>query len=330
MRDQASRRCAVLLTAALLVSHGTARGAVVTGPLARMTGAPAPVVLSAPSFAVPSFALAAPLQSALIAAGTPRISGLDMSESLHALLAADVKKPDARRAFTPVLQRLAAGGADTAAKIRATAPDALHLAVLQANNDVQGRQRELGRRIFDGSGGFSAVSRDLGELRDIKAHGSPYLNNSGFNTVMDMALEEGPKNVVKLRLARKDGARRRLSETLGLTLDPKLGEDAKERISTSLKSARPLHAERIVLHNLRGERGGMIRIDLPPDAVSQDQVRMLIGRPGRMVAVPILSYDTYNGGSRTVVVTEYGTLTVGDEGGPRWIDESLVETNRSF
>lgn len=325
IRKTARRRAAAiaLLIAAL---HGTARGAVVTASLAHVPGAPAPIILAASSFAVPSLALAAPLQTALMTAGTPRFSGLDASEPVQALVAADLKKPDARRAFTPVLQRLAAGGADTPAKIAATAPDALHMAVLQANGDVQGRLRELSRRIFDGSGGFSAVSRDLGELRDIKAYGSPYLNNSGFNTVMAMALEEGPKNVIKLRHARKDGVRRRLSETLGLTLDPKLGEDAKEKIAASLAHARPLHAERIVLHNLRGERGGVIRLDMPPGAASKDQVRMLIGRPGRMVPVPILSYDTYNGGSRTVVVTEYGTLTVGDETGPRWNDESLVAT----
>lgn len=327
MTRKTVRDLAALLILAL---HGTARGAVVTASLARMAGAPAPVVLAPPSFAVPSLALAAPLQTALLSAGAPRFSGLDASEAVQALVAADLKKPDARRAFTPVLQRLAAGGADTPAKIAATAPEALHMAVLQANNDVQGRLRELGRRIFDGGGGFSAVSKDLGELRDIKAYGSPYLNNSGFNAAMDIALEEGPKNVVKLRRAGKDGVRRRLNETLGLTLDPKLGDEAKEKIAAALAHARPLHAERIVLHNLRGERGGMIRIDLPPGAASKDQARMLIGRPGRMVPVPILAYDTYNGGSRTVVVTEYGTLTVGDEAGPRWNDEALVATNRDF
>lgn len=317
----ASTAAALLMSAAT----GPARGAVVTASLTTVTSAPVPVILSAPSFAVPSFALAAPLQSTLAAAPNP--AGFPLIESVvPALAEADVKKPDARRAFTPVLQRLSAAGVDTPAKIAATPVEALHLAVLQANNDVQDRLKELSRRIFDGSGGFSAVSQDLGELRDIKAHGSPYLNNSGYNAMMDMALEEGPKNVVKLRKARSDGGRRRLSGALGLSLDPNLDEAAKENLSASLARARPLHAERIVLLNLRGERGGMIRLDIPPDASSRDRIRMLVGRPGRMVEIPILSYDTYNGGSRTVVVTALGTLIVGDETGPRWNEESLVAT----
>lgn len=316
------------LAAALLLSAsaGPARAAVLTTALT-VEAAPTPMLAApafdAPSFAVPSLTLAAPLQAALAAAPNP--SGFPLIERVvPALAEADVRNPDARRAFTPVLARLSAAGADTPAKIRAMPIEALHEAVLMANNDVTGRLRDLSRRVFDGSGGFSAVSQNLGELRDLKAYGSPYLHNSGYNAVMNMALEEGPKLVVKLRAARKNGDSRRLSGALGLTLDPKLDDAAKDRLEKALAEAPPYHSERLVLHRLRGERGGVILVDAPQDAVSRDQFRVLLGRPGRMVEAKILSYDTYAGGSRTFVVTEYGTLTVGDETGPRWNEESVV------
>lgn len=317
------------LTILLLASGQAAGAAVITTALAREASAPAPTfaapAVAPPSFTVPSLALAAPLRSALATSVSPVYYG-EAAVVVPALAALDVRDPDARRAFTPVLDRLAAAGADTPAKIAATPAQELHLAVQQANADVQGRLRELGRRVFDGSGGFSAVSQDLGELRDLKAYGSPYLHNDGYNAALDLALETGPKNVVKLRASRKNGGTRRLSGALGLTVDPKLDAGTQEKIAAALDQASPLHAERRVLHRLRGPRGGTILVDMPYDAVAKDQIRMLIGRPGRMIEVPIRTYDTYGGGARTVIVTELGTLTIGEPGEEadgRWNDERL-------